>query len=72
MIAIVTVHRFKLFDPSTGDWVVQLSKSPENRIVALGGRIVDGTAEQVDPSMIDSDGRYVPNLRPGDGAIVSR
>ena len=61
---MITVYRFRIFDPSTSDWVVQLSKSPEDRIVALGGSIIEGTAELVEPSMIGGEGRYIPTLSP--------
>jgi hypothetical protein len=57
---MVTVYRFRIFDPNTGDWVVQLSKGTEERIIALEGSIIEGTAEEVAPSLIDSDGRYIP------------
>jgi hypothetical protein len=57
---MVTVHRFKLLDPATGDWVVQLAKSTEDHIAALGGSIIEFTTEAVDQSMIDADGRYIP------------
>jgi hypothetical protein len=57
---MVTVHRFKLADPTTGGWSVQLIKCTEQRIAQMGGRIIAHTAEQVDPSLIDSEGRYIP------------
>jgi len=40
------------------DWVVELSKSTEDRIMRLGGRIVPETAEDVDEATLDSEGRY--------------
>jgi hypothetical protein len=57
---MIVVYRFRMFDSDYGDWVVQLSKSTEERIVALGGSIVEGTAEAVASSSIDADGRYIP------------
>jgi hypothetical protein len=35
---MITVHRFKLADPTTGEWSVQLTKSTEQRIAEMGGR----------------------------------
>ena len=58
---MATVYRYKIFDRRDNDWVVQISKGTKARIEALGGRIIEGTAEEVDPSFIDSEGRYVPN-----------
>jgi hypothetical protein len=57
---MVTVHRCKLQDPASGEWVVQLLKRTEQSINDLGGVVIDETAEQVDPSMIDNQGRYLP------------
>jgi hypothetical protein len=58
---MVTVHRCKLPDRD-GELCVQLLKRTEQRINELGGRIIEGTAEQVDPSMIDAEGRYIPTM----------
>ena len=57
---MITVFRYKLFDQRDRDWVVQLSKSTKARIEALGGRIIDGTAEDVDEAMLDSNEHYIP------------
>jgi len=57
---MVTVHRYRLFEQETGDWVVQLSKGSEAHIEKLGGKIIAGTAEQVDQALIDDQGRYLP------------
>jgi hypothetical protein len=57
---MATVHRCKLLDRATGEWVAQLLKRTEQRIKDLGGKIIAGTAEEVDPSMIDPEGHYIP------------
>lgn len=57
---MVTMHRYRVFDKETCDWVVQLSKGPEAQIEQLGGKIIAGTAEDVDPALIDDQGRYWP------------
>jgi hypothetical protein len=49
-----------LFEQETGDWVVQLSKGSEAHIEKLGGKIIAGTAEEVDQALIDDQGRYLP------------
>ena len=56
---MITIHRYKLQDEASGEWVVQLTKGPEEVIRALGGRIITGTAEEVDSATIDEHGRYV-------------
>ena len=60
---MVTVYRYKILDPVMDDWVVQLSKSPSAHIEKIGGRIIAGTAEEVDAALIDEQGRYVPSLQ---------
>jgi hypothetical protein len=57
---MIVVHRFKILDAATGDWVVQLAKRSEEQIKALGGRIIAGTSEAVEPAMLDDAGRYIP------------
>ncbi|WP_068015070.1 hypothetical protein [Rhodoplanes sp. Z2-YC6860] len=57
---MITVYRYKLFDQRDGEWIVQISKGTKGRIEALGGGIIEGTAEQVDESLIDNEGRYIP------------
>jgi hypothetical protein len=58
---MVTVYRFRAFDPDTNEWVVQLSKATKDYIEMIGGRIIDGTAENVDPATLDPVGQLVPN-----------
>jgi hypothetical protein len=60
---MVTVHRFRIFDPVAEDWVVQLSKSSVAHIEKVGGRIIAGTGEEVDAALIDEQGRYVPRIQ---------
>ena len=57
---MMTIHRYKLQDQASGEWVVQLTKGPEELIRTLGGRIIAGTAEEVDSANVDEQGRYVP------------
>jgi hypothetical protein len=54
----VTVHKFKVWDISVGDYVVQSTKSTAERIKEIGGDIIPGTAEEVDPADLDDQGRY--------------
>ena len=57
---MVKVYRFRVQDAHSGDWIVQLSKATEHRIVQIGGRIIEGTAEDVPEAAIDEDGRHFP------------
>ena len=57
---MVTVHRYKLFELASGEWIVQLSKCSEETIKSLGGQTIPGTAEEVEPTVLDPSGRYVP------------
>jgi hypothetical protein len=62
-MATVTVHHFEVWDISRGDWVRQPLKSTAERIMEVTqgkGRIVPGTAEEVDTFQLDMRGRYDP------------
>jgi hypothetical protein len=59
---MITVHRCKMYERMSGEWIVQILKRTEQSIHDLGGKIIEGTAEEVDPSMIDAEGRYIPKL----------
>jgi hypothetical protein len=55
---MVRVYRFRVFDPKEQEWVVQLSKATGDRIEEVGGRIMEGTAEDVSATLIDEEGYY--------------
>jgi hypothetical protein len=62
-MATVTVHHFEVWDINRGDWVREPLKSTAERIMEVTqsrGRIVPGTAEEVDSSELDMHGRYNP------------
>jgi len=59
----VTLHRYRILDPETGDWVVQLNRGTEYHIKQVGGRIIEGTAEQVSLSTLATYHREVGSLR---------
>ena len=58
---VPTVHNFKIWDHQRGENVVPERKSTTARIKELGGKIVPGTAEEVDEATIDEHGRYDPS-----------
>jgi hypothetical protein len=63
IVATVTVHHFEVWDISRGDWVRQHLKSTVERIMEVTkgkGRIVPGTAEEVDAAELNMHGRYDP------------
>ncbi len=57
---MVTVYHFKVWDQQQGEYIIQPLKSPADRIQEIGGKIIPGTAENVDVSALDSEGRYDP------------
>ena len=61
----VTVHSFEVWDAREAGYVAQRLKSPAARIEMIGkARIIPGTAEEVDASTLDAQGRYNPSTRP--------
>ena len=58
----VTVYSFEVWDPREDAYVAQRLKSPAARIERIGkARIISGTAEEVEASMLDPQGRYDPS-----------
>ena len=58
----VTVYSFEVWDQRQGAYVAQRLKSPLGRIERIGkARIIPGTTEQVEASMLDPLGRYNPS-----------
>ena len=58
----VTVYSFEVWDPREDAYVAQRLKSPAARIERIGkARIIAGTAEEVDASTLDAQGRYDPS-----------
>jgi hypothetical protein len=60
---MVTVYHFRVYDPANDATIVQPRKSTAERIERIRGEIIPGTAEEVDPSTLDEDGRYNPPSR---------
>jgi hypothetical protein len=57
----VTVHHFRVWNPTTDDYIMPRRKSPADRIKNdCNGEIIEGTAEDVDASSLDEHGRYDP------------
>jgi hypothetical protein len=59
-MATVTVYQFLTWDHQNGRSVTSRTKSTLERIQLIGGKIVPGTAEDVDTAAIDAAGRYIP------------
>jgi hypothetical protein len=59
--AIVYSHQFT--DPHTGYGKIAPSKRTAEGIELIDGWIIDGTAETVDASLIDSVGKYRPPIQ---------
>jgi hypothetical protein len=63
---MVKVYSFEMWDQAKGEMVIQPLKSPASHIIRIGGKIISGTAEEVDPTCLNAEGRYdcrkvVPN-----------
>jgi hypothetical protein len=60
---VVTVHSFRSWDPYEEKWFYPPHKSTAEHIRDRG-EIIPNTAEEVDPSEIDPQGRYFPKPKP--------
>jgi hypothetical protein len=58
-MATVTVHNYLVWDHQRGRSVMPPVKGTIERIELVSGKIVPGTAEQVEISAVD-EGRYAP------------
>jgi hypothetical protein len=57
---MVKVHHFKIWNQSKGDWEIPPSKRTSRSIIELNGTILPGSAEEIDPDQLDSQGRFFP------------
>jgi hypothetical protein len=62
---VITVHSFEVWDQPSGQFVRQPSKRTTANIEEIGekARMVAGTAEPVEPSMLDAYDRYYPRYQ---------
>lgn len=58
---MVEVHHFKVWNNTKGDWEIPPSKRTVESISEARGEIIPDTAEEVDPTLIDGQGRYFPS-----------
>jgi hypothetical protein len=59
-MAMVEVHRYKVWNATTGAWDFPTEKLTAQAIAELHGEIIPDTFETVFQSMLDEEGRYVP------------
>jgi hypothetical protein len=57
----VTVHHFRKWDINSGQYLTPPLKSTAERIEEAGGEIILETAEEIDVSKLDDEGRYDPS-----------
>ena len=62
----MTVYRFKVWDTQHDKYVCPDHKQTAEGIKALGGIIIEGTAEEVSDAAIDEQWRYLPKKEEGD------
>ena len=67
-MAKVAVHNYLVWDHQRGRSVISPVKGTVERIESLGGKIVPGTAEQVDLSDLDGRSRYIPQTPAAEAA----
>lgn len=60
---MVTVHNYRSWDPYREDWFYPPYKCTAERIRERG-EIMPDTAEEVDQSQLDAQGRYLPKPSP--------
>lgn len=58
----VTVHHYLVWDHQRGRSVIPPMKSTVERIALVSGKIVPGTAEQVEVAALDGKSRYLPPI----------
>lgn len=56
-------HHFIFFNCKNGLWKTPLSKRTAENIANLKGKIIPDTAEEIDPTLLNVQGRYVPPVR---------
>lgn len=54
----VIVYSFSLLSDVTADWVPAPHKASRDTIDRLGGKVLEGTGEDVEASSLDPDGVY--------------
>jgi hypothetical protein len=57
---MVKVHHFKIWNKTKEDWEIPPSKRTAEDIAQLNGIIIGNSAEEIDLSRLDRDGRYFP------------
>jgi hypothetical protein len=58
---MVMVYHFEVWNHGRGENIVLPHKCDANFIEQVGGTILHGTGEEVDPGALDAAGRYDPN-----------
>jgi hypothetical protein len=59
-MATVTVHSYLVWDHQRGRSATAPMKATLERIRMVGGKVLPGTAEQVDVAALDARSRYAP------------
>jgi hypothetical protein len=53
--AVVTVHSFRIWDAVADKWLYSVAKRTAKSLDAIGGEIVEGSAEEVSEEEIDGE-----------------
>ena len=60
-IVRVKVHHFKVWNSNKNDWEYPPSKRTAESLDELQGEIIPDTAEEIDSTRLDDQGRYFPS-----------
>jgi hypothetical protein len=57
---LVTVFGFRIFDQARGDYLASQYKAPLDAIKRWQGAAIEGSAEEVERTLLDENDRYLP------------
>jgi hypothetical protein len=62
---MLRVYRYRAWDEMLSAWLIYPVKSTPERIAAMGGIVVPGTGEYIEPAKLDESGVYHMPRRTG-------
>ena len=62
-MATITVYSFEIFDEESKSWIRARTKATRRAIGAAQGRLIEGSAEDVDIESVNEDGVVVRRRR---------
>ena len=62
-MATITVYSFEIFDEASNSWIRARTKATRRAIDAASGRLIEGSAEEVEIESVNEDGIVVRRRR---------